>query len=451
LNPPARSNGPAMGIWPLAWPAILSNLLLSLVGFIDTKIVGSLGPPAVAAVSTGNRIYFILQAMLMAVTAGTTALVARTWGAGNRDEAERVAKASLGLCAAISVGMTIPAFTLSHPLASVFRLEPQTIDLASDFIRWLAPFQIAFAVHFALGSALRAAGDTRTPLAVGALTNAVNVVLVYAFVYGRLGMPRLGVAGAAVASGIAFTVGALAFVLLWWRGALVLQVGPRGVWERARVRRILDIGYPAAVEQLVFQSGFLGFLWIVSLYGTAPYAAYGIGVTILAFSFLVGFGFQIASSTLVGQYLGAGDPDGAMRSGWRALRGAIAAQTLFGLVIIATARPLARFMIADAEVVRLTVVFIYILGSVQPLMAVEAALGGALRGSGDTRFPLFTVFCGLIGARVTLAALFAWRGFSVEWIFAALIADYIVKAILLTSRYRSGRWKTVLAAAPRPA
>jgi MATE family, multidrug efflux pump len=445
VNDSLRSNGPPLGIWQLAWPAITSNLLFSLVGFIDTKIVGSLGAPAVAAVSTGNRIFFILQALLMAVTAGTTALVARSWGAGNRGEAERVAKASLGLCAAISLALTIPAFTLSHPLASVFRLDPHTIDLASDFIRWLAPFQIAFAVHFALGSALRAAGDTRTPLWVGALTNVVNVGLCYAFVYGRLGLPRLGVAGAAIASGIAFAVGALVFVLLWWRGALVLRVGPPGVWERDRVGRILDIGYPAAVEQLIFQTGFLGFLWIVSLYGTAPYAAYGIGVTILAFSFLVGFGFQIASSTLVGQYLGAGDPDGAARGGWRALRGALVAQTTFGLAIIAAAEPLARFMIDDAEVVRLTVVFIYILGSVQPLMAIEAALGGALRGAGDTRYPLFAVFSGLIGARVTLASFFAWRGFPVEWIFAALIADYVVKAILLTRRFRDGRWKTVLA------
>lgn len=435
---------PISSVWQLAWPAIVSNLLFSLVGFIDTKIVGSLGAPAVAAVSTGNRIYFILQALLMAVTAGTTALVARAWGAGNRGEAERVAKASLGLCAAISLALTVPAFVLSHPLASIFRLDAETIQLSSDFIRWMAPFQLAFAVHFALGAALRAAGDTRTPLWVGALTNVLNVGLCYAFVYGRFGAPRLGVAGAAIASGISFAVGALAFVLLWWRGLLVLQVGPPGVWERARVRRILDIGYPAAVEQLVWQTGFLGFLWIVALYGTAPYAAYGIGVTILAFSFLVGFGFSIAASTLVGQYLGAGDPDAAMRSGWRALRGALAAQTAFGLAIIATAEPLARFMIDDAEVVRLTVIFIYILGSVQPLMAIEAALGGALRGAGDTRYPLFAVFAGLIGARVLLASIFAWRGFSVEWIFAALIADYIVKAILLTNRFRGGRWKTVI-------
>ena len=438
---PQRTTGPALGIWQLAWPAIITNLLASLVGFVDTKIVGSLGAPAVAAVTTGNRIFFILQALLMAVTAGTTALVARSWGAGDREEAERVTRASLALCAGIALLVSLPALIFPHPLASVFRLEAHTIDLAAEFIRWLAPFQIAFAVHFALGAALRAAGDTRTPLVIGALTNVVNVALVYALVFGRFGMPQLGVKGAAIASGIAFAVGALALVLLWWRGRLVLGAGASGSWERGRVRRILDIGYPAGLEQLVWQGGFLVFLWIVSLYGTAPYAAYGIGVAILSFSFLVGFGFSIAASTLVGQNLGAHDPAGATRSGWRALRLALVAQSAFGLAIVLFAKPLARFMIDDPEVVRLTVVFIYILGSVQPLMAIEAAMGGALRGAGDTRFPLIAVFSGLIGARVTLAILFAWRGLPVEWIFAALIADYIVKAILLTARFRSGRWQ----------
>ena len=444
MTAPQRTNGPALGIWQLAWPAIATNLLASLVGFVDTKIVGSLGAPAIAAVTTGNRIFFILQALLMAVTAGTTALVARAWGAGDRDEAERVTRASLALCAGIALGVSLPALIFPHPLASVFRLEAHTIDLAADFIRWLTPFQIAFAVHLALGAALRAAGDTRTPLAIGALTNVVNVALVYGLVFGRFGMPQLGVAGAAIASGIAFAVGALVLVLLWWRGKLVLRAGSSGSWERGRVRRILDIGYPAGLEQLVWQGGFLVFLWIVSLYGTAPYAAYGIGVTILAFSFLVGFGFSIAASTLVGQNLGAHDPAGATRSGWRALRLALVAQTAFGLVIVVFAEPLARFMIDDPEVVRLTVVFIYILGSVQPLMAIEYAMGGALRGAGDTRFPLFAVFAGLVGARVTLASLFAWYGLPVEWIFAALIADYIVKAILLTARFRSGRWQNAV-------
>lgn len=435
---------PALGIWELAWPAITSNLLYSAVGLIDIKIVGSLGAPAVAAVTTGNRIFFVLQAILMAITAGTTALVARAWGAGDRPEAERITRASLVLCLLVALAMTLPGVLFAEPLAAFFRLEPETIALAATFIRWLSVFNIAFAVMFVLGTALRAAGDVRTPLWTGALTNVINVVLVYALVYGRFGLPELGVAGAAIATGTAFGVGSLVMLWLWVRGSLLLGVGSAGVLDRARLGRLLHVGYPAGLEQAVWQGGFLAFLWIVALYGTAPYAAYGIGVNILSFSFVVGFGFSIAASTLVGQHLGARDPTGAARRGWRAMWLSIAAMVGLGLTIIFAAEAIAGFMIDDAEVVRLTVVFIYVLGTVQPLMAIEFALGGALRGAGDTRFPLLAVLAGLIGVRVPLAGLFAWRGLSVEWVFAALMADYVVKATVLTMRFRSGRWKTVI-------
>jgi putative MATE family efflux protein len=340
--------------------------------------------------------------------------------------------------------MTLPGILFAEPLAAFFRLEAETIALAATFIRWLSVFNIAFAVMFVLGTALRAAGDVRTPLWTGALTNVINVVLVYALVYGRFGLPELGVAGAAIASGTAFGVGSLVLLWLWVRGWLPLGVGSAGVLDRARLGRLLHVGYPAGLEQAVWQGGFLAFLWIVALYGTAPYAAYGIGVNILSFSFVVGFGFSIAASTLVGQHLGAQDPLGAARRGWRAMWLSIAAMAGLGLIIIAAAENIASFMIDDPEVVRLTVAFIYVLGAVQPLMAIEFALGGALRGAGDTRFPLIAVLAGLIGVRVPLAGFFAWRELSVEWVFAALMADYVVKAAVLTVRFRSGRWKTVI-------
>jgi len=157
----------------------------------------------------------------------------------------------------------------------------------------------------------------------------------------------------------------------------------------------------------------------------------------------VGFGFTIAASTHVGQRLGAEDPEGATRSGWRAMRLAIGSMVVLGTVIILFAEQIASAMIADAEVIRLTVVFIYILGAVQPLMAMEFTLGGALRGAGDTRFPLLTTLTGLIFVRGSLAALFALLGLSVEWVFGALIVDYIVKASLLAWRFRSGAWQRI--------
>jgi putative MATE family efflux protein len=433
------------GIWELAWPTIAGNLLHSTVGLVDIKIVGSLGAPAVAAVTTGNRIFFVIQALLMAVGAGTTALVARAWGARDPHEAAQVTRASLCVGVGVALAVTVAGVVFAHPLAALFRLESETVELAATFIRWISLAAVSFSVNFLIGTALRAAGDARTPLWIGALTNVVNIVLVYALVYGRFGLPTLGVAGAAIASGLAFTLGAIVSLALWLGGRLRVGTGSAGALSRERVDRLVRIGYPAGLEQGAWQLGFIGFLWVVALYGTAPYAAYGIGVSLLAFSFVIGFGFSVAASTLVGQHLGAGDPDGAARSGWRCTAFSVSAMIVLGLAVVLAAEPLARFMLDDPEVVRLTVAFIYVLGAVQPLMAVEFTLGGALRGAGDTRFPFFAVLTGILGVRLSLAAFFAWRGLPVEWVFAALIADYVVKASMLSRRFHSGRWKTVLA------
>ena len=211
----------------------------------------------------------------------------------------------------------------------------------------------------------------------------------------------------------------------------------------ARTLQLIHIGYPAGIEQFVFQIGFIAFLWLVAFYGTAPYAAYGVGVQILSISFVVGFGFSIAGATLVGQHLGADDPQGAVKSGWRALALAITSMVLLSAVIAVFAEEIARFLIDDDEVVRLTVAFIYIMALVQPLMAVEFTLGGCLRGAGDTRFPLMATMVGLCGVRVCLAAVFVLLDLPVEWIYAALIGDYVIKAVMLLVRYRNGKWQQI--------
>ncbi len=427
----------------LAWPAVLSNLLFATVGFVDIKIVGSLGPSAVAATTTGNRIFFLTEAILMAITAGTTAMVARAWGAGDRREADRVTFVSIVLCGVLAVALSALSVIFAYELAGLYQLPEETIRQAASFIRWLGVFTVFLSLSMVLGTALRAAGDTMTPLWVGAITNVLNVFLVYGFVYGKFGFPALGVKGAALASGLAFTAGAILLLWMWLRGRLLLGFDATDAFGVDRMRRLFHIGYPAALEQAVWQVGFLGFLWVVALYGTAPYVAYGIGVQILAFSFVVGHGLSIAAATHVGQSLGAGDPEGATASGWRAMRIGIAVMSALGIGIIAIAEPIARFMIDDAEVVRLIVVFIYILGSVQPLMAIEFGLGGALRGAGDTRFPLYIILTGLIGVRVTLAGLAAWLGWPVEWIFAVLIFDYMVRSALFTRRFAHGHWKAI--------
>ena len=259
-------------------------------------------------------------------------------------------------------------------------------------------------------------------------------------------MPEMGVAGSAVAAGISFSIGTGILLLLWIKQKFRVKHVGGGWWRRTRLKALLDIGYPAALEQGVFQIGFFIFLMLIgNFYGTEAFAAYNIGVTILAVCMTVGFGFSIAGSTLVGQHLGAKDPDGAMRSGWRSLLFAILSMGSLGALIIIFAHPLTEYFLGNEPLtVAYTVQFIYLLGAMMPLMAVEFAIGGALRGAGDTRFPLMTTVLGLLVVRCGLAGLATYLGLPVVYVYASLVGDYLLKGILLVWRFHNGKWKTVV-------
>ena len=439
------AEGPGLSVWQLAFPSILGNLSYTVVGMVQTKFVGELGAQSLAAIGAGQRVFFAMQAVLMAISAGTTALVARAWGAGDYEEASRVTMASLVLAGAFSLLMTVVGALFAYPVAGLFGLDPHTLELAADNIRWLSFFNAAFAINFILGAALRASGDAWTPLWISIFVNVLNVPLLYMLVFGNFGFPRMGVSGVAIAAGIAFSIGGFVLLFLWISQRFRVKHVGGGWWRRARLKRLLDIGYPAAVEQIVFQVGFFVFLMLIgNFYGTEAFAAYNIGVNMLMVCMTVGFGFSIAGATLVGQYLGAGDPDGAARSGWRATGMAVVAMGALGLLVIAYAQELATFFLGDEPLtIKYTVQFTYILGAMMPLLAIEFAVGGSLRGAGDTRFPLMATFLGLIGMRCGLAAVATWLELPVIWVYATIVADYLLKGTMLIWRFRTGRWKTV--------
>lgn len=449
-SPPAEAEAPgsriALGVWDLAWPSMLSFALQTLVGFVDFVIVAALGSEAVAAVGVAHQLYFALFAVLAAVTTGSVALVARFMGAGNAREADRVLRLSALLGCGLGVAMMIAGIPLAESAVGAFGVEPAVVARGASYLRILLWFNVPFAFAVVVSMAVRGAGDVRTPLLVGVVVNVLNVVLNYGLVYGRLGMPRLGTDGSALGTGIAILASAAIWLVMWAANGLAV---PRHGWreglDRARTRRILRIGVPTALEQGAFQLGLLLFLRIVARYGTEPVSAYLIGVRILAFSFVPGLGFSTAGGTLVGQHLGAEEPHLATRAGWRATRGAVAVMGAVGLAIIVLAHPIARIFGATGEAtVGLTVIFIYVLGAAQPLMAVEFALGGSLRGAGDTRFPLMVILTGLFGVRLVgaLAVAELLHG-SVVAVWSCLLADYAVKAAMLSTRFARGAWQRV--------
>lgn len=432
-------------IWSLAWPAILTFGLESVVGLVDMLMVGRLGAHAVAGAGIGTQIFSAVSVVMVAGATGTVALIARDVGAGRRAAAERILLQSLYTAALVAAVVAAPVFWWAREIVSLFGIAPGVTVEAEGYVRCIMLGVPSAALFTALSSALRGAGDMRTPLFLGALVNVANVAGNFVLIFGYLGAPALGVRGAALASGLAFTLGVAMGIGLLLRSASLLRLPRRNLALHFRTAlRILGIGGPTGIEQLLMQIGFLLYLKIAALYGTSAVAAYVIGVRILALSFLPGFGFGAASSTIVGQRLGAGDPQGAAESGWASNRLAILFMSAGGIAIFLAAERIARLFVDDAAVVADAVSFIRTLAAAQPLMAADFTLGGALRGAGDTRFPLLTVVLGFYGVRLGFA-LAAARVFSLSlaWVWAALLGDYLVRAVLKAWRFRSGRWKTI--------
>jgi putative MATE family efflux protein len=226
---------------------------------------------------------------------------------------------------------------------------------------------------------------------------------------------------------------------------MVLNFRWKGLWPDFDLgRRILSVGNPAAIEQLIIQFGFVAYVAFVARYGEKEVAAYFIGVRILALSFLPGFGFSAASATLVGQGLGAGDPKFSRKAGWESTGMAVVLMSAMGLLFIVFAHQIAALFISDKQVIEYTVQFMYALAAAQPLMAIDWTITGALRGAGDSQFPLYGSLAGFYGMRLALTILISYYGGSINWIWWSLIADYVVRSALKTWRFRTGHWETIV-------
>jgi len=435
-----RRESTSRRVWQLAWPTIISNLLFSTVGFLHVKIVAELGTSAVAAVSTGHRVFFLMQAILMGVSVAATALIARSWGADQVKRAEMVAWTSLMMSLALAALLTVPVMLIPEQIAGLFGLDEETTKTAGKFIFWLGLFNISAATSLILSTALRATGDVITPMWFLFVSSILNVTFAYLLAFGIGPFPAMGVSGVALGGGLAGLSVTCFFVAMWWQGRFNLKPVKRLAVDWTASRQLASIGTPAIIEQGVVQLAFLAFFAILAQYGTAAYAAYGIGISLVSFSIVIGFGFGIATATLVGQQLGAGKPELAVAAIWRSLRMALAAMCTLSILSAWFAQEMASFMIDDPEVIELTVVFIYMIAIAQPMMACEFTLAGALRGAGDTRFPLIATLCGILLGRLLPAVIFAKMGLSVYWLFGVMIIDYSIKATMLMRRFTGLHW-----------
>lgn len=430
-------------VWSLAGPNIISNILFVSVSTAHLAIVSPLGTDASAALVAGSRLQFLLMSVAMALSVATTALVSRAWGAEDKEAVSRITSASVSFALFLSVLFGVLVYASAENVAAMFGLADEAKRQAVDLVHLVAVINPIFALVLVYSMALRAIGDVSRPMWVTGIANALAIPLSYWFVQGGFGLQSQGVAGVMLAWALCQFGALLFFTYDWFAGRHTLRVRGDSWLSWDLHYELLRLGLPAAMEQALLQASFLIFMMLIADYGTEAFASYGIGITILSVCIVVGLGFGTASATLTGQSLGANDIAGARASGWATMRLAAVSMALLAVVSIAMRDPLAAVMASDPLTRSLTASFIIILAVVQPMMGVEFALGGALRGAGDTRFPLFSTMMGNIVARFSLGAAIIVLEYSIYAMFAVLIGDYLVKATLLIIRFRGVKWLEV--------
>ena len=427
-------------IWRLTWPTILSNMAFMLTGLVLLKIAGGMGIDEVAAVTTGQRLFFMLFAVMMGLSSGTTALVGRYWGAGNKELAGRVAALSVIIFLVDGLLLSFIAIPFLEPLVSIFSLTPEAHALAVDFVYYTVLLAPPLLIVLVFSMAFRATGDSKTPLWAAVVGAVLGVYLGIVFTYGWHGIEPMGLSGLAIGNGVGAIITVIIFMLLWVLGALSFKPANPLPGFVQNGRDLIKIGMPAAFEQVFFQAGLLVFLVFLASYGNAAFATYGIGLSILGLMIVIAFSFSISSATLVSQHLGAGDKQGAYNAGWRTMRTCLYIMIAGSLMMSLFAEEIARFMINDPEVIALIVPFIYIISCSLPLMGIEFSMAGALRGAGDTRYPMMVTIFSIALSRVLVPFVMVQVGADVMWLYATSLLDFGIKSSLNMRRFRKKAW-----------
>jgi putative MATE family efflux protein len=433
-------------LFNLAWPSLIENLLQTMLGFVDLVFVGQLGADAIAGVGLGNQLMMLLQVAFMGLAVGNQALVARAIGAGDKESAQRIAKQSLVIALVFSLITGAIGTVLSDPIVAVMGATPEVTAIGGAFFRIVAMFSVVISIMLIGGGTLRGSGDTRTPMVITGLINVINIVLDYLLIFGNFGFPQLGPAGSAVATTIARAVGAVLILYVLFRRGSILKLPVRGGWgfERVAVGRILNIGGPAAAEQIVFQVGFLIFSAIAILLGTDDLAAQQVAFNISNFSILPAFAFGVAATTLVGQSLGAKNPDRAEASAYQALKSGLVWMCVMGVGFYLGRHFLVSIYTDDPTVMQLGEMCMIFIALAQPFQATSIVLASALRGAGDTRATLVFTFIGIWIVRVGFGYLMGIVfGLGLFGVWLGWMADFLTRAGLIAWRFHSAHWKTL--------
>ena len=432
-------------VWSLAYPVVLTQLSATLMGVIDSAMVGRLGPAELAAVGFGSIWLWTLFSVFYGAASAVQTFVAQHDGAGEPERCGDWAWQGFWVVVPAAGLAALSLWPSLDPLLARLGPSPELRALASDYASARLPGEVGFAVWMVFNSFFRGIGDTRTPMVVTIGVNLLNAALDYALIFGAFGLPALGVTGAATATAIAIWTGAAVLLVAFRRRRLAARFQTRlGAPRTACLRRFLRVGAPMGGQWCLGMLSFAVFTTVVARMGDASMAASQAFVMLLSLSFMQAIGVSIAAQTLVGRYKGAGEPEAARRSYASSLGLGIGVATVVAVLFVAAPGTLLGIFSDDPTVVALGRPLLLVGALFQLCDAIAIISQGALRGAGDTRWPFavetalgWLVFVPLaygLGVTLELGLTGAWSG--------GLVA-IALQAFVLARRFLHGPWESL--------
>ena len=428
-------------IFQITLPAVFDLLAQTLIMALDMKMVSSLGPSAISSVGVGTAGMYALIPALIAVATGTTALLSRAYGADNKLDGKKAFAQSFFIAVPLGIFLTIIFLLFSE---QIINLVGNAKDMnLSDAILYQNMTVIGFpflGVSIATFYAFRAMGENKIPMIGNTLALVLKVILNFLLVY----LFKWGIFGAALSTTLTRLFSAIfSIYLVFWSKKNWISLELKDLkFDYFTSKRILKVGIPAAVEQLGLRIGMLIFEMMVISLGNLSYAAHKIALTAESISFNLGFAFSFAASALVGQELGKGSSQKALKNGYICTIIAMIVMSTFGLLFFIIPQFLVSLFTKDKDVIELATMALKIVSICQPFSGASMVLAGALRGAGDTKSVLFITYLGIFLIRIPITYLFLDvlnLGLAGAWIVMTI--DLAIRSSLAFYIFRRGKWK----------
>lgn len=443
----------------VALPSVATMLLQTTNGMLDRFFIGQgAGPTGLAAITVASSLMFALMSAGMAISVGTTALVARFVGEKNLHDARAATKQSILLAVLLSVLVGVPMLLLRGPLLTLLGLDAGAHDLAARYLFISMMGLPTLFLMVILNGAFRGIGDTTRPFWVTLGANMVHAGFNYLLIFGHYGFPKMGLPGGALALVLSQIMATTLYFVFLRRTTLRHALQGGWAFDMDWAKRISRIGLPASFQQLIRVGSMLAFQGLLTRTGGGDdaVAALGVGLISESIAFMPGFGYSIAASAFVGQNLGAKQVERANRGAWTATYQAVAVMSLMGVVFYHFAGPFAHFFVQHAKIetpeqwahventVRLTVMYLKTAAWSEPFLAFGMVLTGALQGAGETVSPTIITVATMVVLRLPLAwFLSVYMGWGVHGAWWAMAATTIVQGIWVILLFRRGKWRTV--------